>query len=90
MTKAHVFISGYVQGVGFRHFVRKNAEKLGLKGFVHNLEDGRVEALFEGPKKEVDKMIAICQKGPFLSSVKNLELTEEEGEGEFAIFEVWH
>jgi acylphosphatase len=88
--RAHVFISGYVQGVGFRHFVRKNAEKLALRGFVRNLEDGRVEAMFEGDKKEIDKMVAVCRKGPFLSSVRNLEIVEEDEKDEFQIFEVWH
>lgn len=88
--RAHVFVSGFVQGVGYRHFVRKNAKKLGLRGFVINLPDGRVEAVFEGDKKEVDKMVNICRKGPFISSVKGIEVFEEDEKGDFASFEVIH
>jgi acylphosphatase len=88
--RAHVFISGFVQGVGFRYFVRKNAEKLGLTGYVRNLPDGRVEALFEGSKKGVDKMVSICRKGPFLSSIKNIEVSIGEEAGRFPSFEVIH
>ncbi len=80
--KAHVFISGFVQGVGFRHFIRKEAGKLGLSVLVQNLPaspaggqggpDGRVEALLEGPKDKIDKMIALCRKGPFLAKVEDV------------------
>lgn len=70
--KAHVFISGFVQGVGFRHFIRKEAGKLGLWVSVQNLPDGRVEALLEGEKENIDKMIALCRKGPFLAEVEDV------------------
>jgi len=88
--KAHIFISGFVQGVGFRNFVRRNAKRLELVGYVQNLPDGKVEAVFEGPDKKVGEMVNICRKGPFLSSVKNLELFEEDETGEFELFEVIH
>lgn len=68
---AHVFISGFVQGVGFRQFVRHHALKLGLTGWVKNLSDNRVEAVFQGSKEQIEEMISICEKGPFLSEVKN-------------------
>ena len=71
---ARVFISGFVQGVGFRRFVRHNAVKLGLTGWVRNLPDNRVEALFQGPKDQADKIISVCRSGPFLSEVKNVEV----------------
>lgn len=84
--KAQVFLSGFVQGVGFRAFVKKNALKIGLRGFVRNLPDGRVEAVLQGEKKDIEKIILICKKGPFLSEVKEVEVfwqrnTEENFEG---------
>lgn len=86
--RAHVFISGNVQGVGFRYFVKKNARRLDLKGFVKNTPDGRVEAVFEGDKKKIDQIISHCRKGPFLSSVRDLEIIEEDEKGDFEIFQV--
>jgi len=72
MKGAHVFISGFVQGVGFRHLLRKEMAKLGVLGSVENLPDGRVEALFEGSIEDINKMIALCRKGPFLAEVKDV------------------
>lgn len=77
--KAHVYISGFVQGVGFRHFIRREMARLGLLGWVQNLPagrqggpDGRVEAVFHGPKEDIEKMIALCRKGPFLAEVEDV------------------
>jgi len=69
---AHVFISGFVQGVGFRRFVRHHALSLELTGWVKNLPDNRVEAVFQGSKEQIEKIIAICKKGAFLSEVKDI------------------
>lgn len=69
-----VFISGFVQGVGFRQFVKRTALKIGLKGFVRNLSDGRVEAILTGERENIEKMILFCRKGPFLSEVKDVEV----------------
>ncbi len=84
---AHVFISGFVQSVGYRHFVKKLALDLGLKGWVKNLPDSRVEALFTGNKENIEQAIELCKKGPFLSEVENVDVgivTEEK----FNSFEV--
>jgi acylphosphatase len=70
--KAHVFITGFVQGVGFRRFVRHHALKLELTGWVKNLLDNRVEAVFEGSKEQLKEIISICQKGAYLSEVRNV------------------
>lgn len=70
----HVFISGYVQGIGFRQFVKKNADKLDLKGWASNTFDNRVEAQFFGSKENIEKMLELCRKGPFLSEVKNMKV----------------
>ena len=69
---ARVFVSGFVQGVGFRRFVRHHARKLGLTGWVKNLTDNRVEAVFQGTKEQIEKVIVICEKGAFLSEVKDV------------------
>lgn len=69
---AVIYISGFVKGVGFRQFVKKEAVKLGLTGYVKNLPDGRVEALFQPSKEKIQEMIKFCEQGPFLSEVKNV------------------
>ncbi len=72
--QAKVFISGFVQGVGFRQSVKRKAQELGLTGWVKNLLDGRVEVLFEGSKNEIEEAISFCRNGPFLSEVKNVNV----------------
>ncbi len=88
---AHIFISGFVQGVGFRQFVKKNALKLGLTGWVKNLSDNRVEAIFSGSKEQVEKIIHICKKGAFLSEVRDVVMNwEDQSVGNFSSFEIHH
>ena len=72
-----VFISGQVQGVGFRQFIKQFARKLKITGWVRNLKDGRVEAFFQGEEKDVKKLIRACCKGPFLAHVKDVQVIEE-------------
>jgi len=72
-----VYINGTVQGVFFRMFVKENAERYDVKGFVRNLEDGRVEVFLEGDANNVNKMIEICKKGPKHAKIKNVEIKEE-------------
>lgn len=86
--KARVVISGFVQGVGYRHFVRSNAQKLGLTGWVKNLVGGRVEALFQGSKENIEEMIELCRKGPFLAEVEDVWVEWKETEEEFSDFKV--
>lgn len=88
MKTAHVIISGFVQGVGYRQFVAKNADKLGLRGFVQNIEGGKVEALFQGDRKDIEKMIDECRKGPFLSEIKNVDIEWVDEMDEFPAFEI--
>lgn len=80
MDQAHIFISGAVQGVGYRQFVKNNARQLGLTGWVRNSEDGGVEAVFCGEKESIEKLIALCKKGPFLAEVKQVGFEWEEPE----------
>lgn len=64
IKRVHVYISGRVQGVFFRAWVKEQAGKLGLAGWVRNRLDGRVEAVFEGPADQVAKMVRFCHEGP--------------------------
>ncbi len=88
--RVHIFVSGRVQRVFFRENTKREAEKLNLYGWVKNLSDGRVEAIFEGDKKNVEKMVDWVRKGPILARVENLDLFwEAEGyKGEFNCFEI--
>jgi acylphosphatase len=72
MFQAHIFISGVVQGVSFRQFIKSNARQRGLTGWVHNSEDGGVEAVFCGNRGKIEEMIDLCKKGPMLAEVKHV------------------
>jgi acylphosphatase len=76
-ARGHVFISGTVQGVSFRLKTREKANELGIIGWVRNLTDGKVEAVFEGNNKTLDRMIDFCKKGPPRALVKNVEILWE-------------
>jgi acylphosphatase len=87
-VRAHIFVSGRVQGVYFREKTRKKAQGLGVFGWVRNLSDGRVEAVFEGEKENVEKIIKWSKKGPFWAKVENLEVNREDYKGELENFEI--
>jgi acylphosphatase len=86
--RAHVYVSGDVQGVFFRDSTREKAELLGLTGWVKNLPDGRVEALFEGPSERVREMIRWCEQGPPHAAVEDVDTEFEASQGDFKGFEV--
>ncbi len=85
--RAHVFVSGRVQGVFFRATTREEAKKRALDGWVKNLDDGRVEAVFEGPQDAVESIVDWCHEGSPAASVDgvSVEYTAPEGEQGFAI-----
>lgn len=87
-VRAHVYIQGYVQGVSFRWFLHKKAEDLGATGFVRNLEDGRVEAVFEGNQMQVDDMIAYSRTGPDSAKVSAIDIFWEDPEGQWDELEI--
>lgn len=90
MKKAfRLYVDGNVQGVFFRSFVKENAERLDIKGFVRNLEDGRVEVFAEGNPENVEKIIELVKKGPKYSQIKNVEIKEEKFQ-DFKNFKVLH
>lgn len=73
----HCFITGDVQGVFYRSNTQKQAKKLGLVGWVKNLDDGRVEAFVSGEEGQVQELITWMHKGPSYSSVEKVEVIEE-------------
>ena len=83
-ARVHVWISGRVQGVGFRFSTCEVAEQLGLGGWVRNLADGRVEAVFEGPAAQVARAVAWCRHGPPGAWVTDLRSEPESTTGESA------
>ncbi len=88
MVRKHVYISGLVQGVFFRANTKRMADILGIKGWVKNLPDGRVEAVFEGEREKVEIMIRWCHKGPPSAVVEKVEVIDEEYKGEFKGFRI--
>ena len=87
MKQVHLLISGFVQGVGFREFVKGKARKLGLTGWVRNLSDNRVEVVVQGEQNSLKKLIGICEKGPFLADVKNISIEWQEPQEKFESFD---
>ncbi|HDD69040.1 MAG TPA: acylphosphatase [Candidatus Korarchaeota archaeon] len=87
-VRAHVFVSGIVQGVFFRANTKRMADQLRVKGWVRNLLDGRVEAVFEGDKEAVEKIIEWCKTGPPLARVDRVEVHWEPYKGEFDEFSI--
>ncbi len=76
MVRVHLFISGLVQGVGYRAAAMQTARRLGLSGWVRNLPDGRVEAVAEGEREAVDAFVAWCRHGPPAARVEAVETAE--------------
>ena len=79
--RSHVWVSGRVQGVWFRQSCASMAEELDVSGWVRNLPDGRVEAVFEGPIESLDRMVAWCRAGPPRAVVNAVEVVTEQPEG---------
>ncbi len=86
--RAHVFVSGWVQGVFFRAETRDLARQLGVTGWVRNLWDGRVEAVFEGEDWVVERLVAWCHRGPRGAQVDEVDVTYEDHTGEYETFSV--
>jgi len=80
-TRAHVFVSGRVQGVFYRANTREQARERGVDGWVRNLDDGRVEAVFEGPPDAVEAMVEWCHEGSSRASVEDVDVEYGDPEG---------
>ncbi len=81
IIRAHVLISGRVQGVGYRYFTQQEAIRRHLQGWVRNLPDGRVEAVFEGNESPVKQIISWCHQGPKSAEPTDVIVTYQEPEG---------
>ena len=87
-TRAHVLVSGHVQGVGFRYFAQREARRLRVAGWVRNRGDGRVELLIEGDEPAVAAMLDWCRHGPSGAWVDDVAVEWEAPTEELRTFEV--
>jgi acylphosphatase len=85
-SKAHVIISGRVQGVWFRANTKNKAEQLGITGWVRNTDDGKVEALFEGEENALEEMLEWCNNGPPMAKVKDVKVQRHPASDEYDAF----
>jgi acylphosphatase len=81
VVRRHVWVSGRVQGVWFRQSCAELADRLGVSGWIRNLPDWRVEAVFEGDDAAVDEIVAWCHHGPLRAMVTDVEVVAEDAEG---------
>lgn len=82
MVRVHLFVEGRVQGVNFRYNTYQEAIRLGVSGWARNLADGRVEAVYEGPKEAVEELLAWTRHGTEWARVTNMAMEDEEPRGE--------
>jgi len=88
VSQVRVIFSGRVQGVWFRAFTREKAIEAGITGWVKNLPDGSVEALFEGDEETLKNVIEKCRQGPPSARVESIEVTWAQATGAFDTFEI--
>ena len=86
--RVRLLVSGNVQGVFFRQALKVVAKKNNVSGWVRNLKDGRVEAVFEGDSKSINSVIEWAHVGPANSRIDDIEVSNEEFKNEFSTFEV--
>ncbi len=87
-VRLHAVVAGRVQGVGFRFFTQRHAVKLGLRGWVRNRWNGTVELVAEGPRPEVEELLAAIRRGPRPGTTRSVEVDWQEATGEFSTFRV--
>ena len=88
LEELHARISGYVQGVGFRYFVIRIAQPLGLRGYTRNLSDGNVEVVAQGPRIALERLLEQLRRGPSASEVEEVQTTWREPGEHFSGFHV--
>ena len=88
MKRVRIIISGEVIGVGFRFFIKEYARDLGITGIVKNMDDNKVEAIFEGEEKNIEELISKCKAGPDSAKVSDIVIKEEKFRNEFRDFEI--
>ena len=87
-VRAHILINGRVQGVFFRSEITHRARSLGVNGWVRNLSNGSVEALFEGRGEDVKQLLEFCKQGPTGATVKKVDVNWETYSGNYASFQI--
>ena len=87
-SRAYLLIEGKVQGVYYRVFTQKEAQSLGLTGWVRNCADGKVESVAEGERSKIEDLISWCRKGPAEAKVRKITVKWEAYQGEFAAFDI--
>jgi acylphosphatase len=88
MERLHVIVTGQVQGVGFRYFVKRHSEALCLTGLVRNLPEGQVEVIAEGSVDKLNQLIKLLELGPSGALVIDLNMDMEAATGEFRDFQI--
>jgi len=88
--RVHVTVSGHVQGVFFRSFLKSNARLFEVNGWVKNAPNGKVEAVFEGDEYNVNKMVELCRQGPPGSDVKEVDVKDHKSREALDTFEIRH
>jgi acylphosphatase len=86
VVRAHVFVTGFVQGVFYRESMARRARELGVAGWVKNLVDGRVEAVAEGEESDVQAVVEWCRSGPPHATVEQVEVSWQPATREFSVF----
>ena len=87
MKCVHLIVAGRVQGVNFRHYTKKKASELGLKGYAKNLENDDVEVVIEGSEEKIKELIDFIKKGPGIASVTGIQVKHKMTEN-FKSFEI--
>lgn len=87
-ARAHIIVTGIVQGVFFRVETKRAAERIGVTGWVRNRPEGTVEAVFEGDREKVEAAVDWCRKGPPSGRVEDVRVTWEPFQGEGSGFDI--
>jgi len=87
-VRVSIILTGRVQGVAFRYYARNIANRLGVKGWIRNLDNGAVEATIEGERNSVNQMIEWCKKGPNLALVEDIKIIWQSYAGDFSEFHI--
>jgi acylphosphatase len=88
MVRAHILISGLVQGIGYRWFTERRARIFGLTGYVRNLYDNRVEVVAEGERGLIEEFIKELRIGPAMANIREIKVNWEDYTGEFEEFRI--
>ncbi|BCX03186.1 MAG: acylphosphatase [Candidatus Roseilinea sp.] len=87
-TRLHAIVRGIVQGVNFRYYTQREAQRLLLTGWVRNRLDGAVEVVAEGTRAQLERLLDFLHSGPPMAHVSGVEATWQPATGEFTTFEV--